>query len=122
MTMFTISKEFTFSASHRLDGLADDHPCGRLHGHNYTARVELAGSVLGDTGMLVDYGDLKPFARYLDEYLDHRHLNGVVEGNPTAERLAVYLIGVIRQVLTLPDGVQVSVGVSETPKTWAWAQ
>ena len=119
---YTISKDFSFSASHRLDGLADEHPCGRLHGHNYTARVELHGETLGATGMLVDYGDLKPFGRYIDEFLDHRHLNGVIPGNPTAERLADYLVATVHQCVDIPEGVAVSVGVSETPKTWAWSQ
>ena len=39
---FAISKEFHFSASHRLEGLHDGHPCGRMHGHNYVVEIELA--------------------------------------------------------------------------------
>lgn len=33
--MFRITKEYHFSASHRLAHLPDDHQCARLHGHNY---------------------------------------------------------------------------------------
>ena len=33
--MFTITKQFYFSASHTLDTLPDDHPCTQLHGHNW---------------------------------------------------------------------------------------
>ena len=39
--MFKISKEFYFSAAHALFGLPDDHPCTRLHGHNYVVTVHL---------------------------------------------------------------------------------
>ena len=40
--MYTIAKQFSFSASHVIDGVPEDHPCGRLHGHNYTVEVQLA--------------------------------------------------------------------------------
>src|SRR5262249_12296187 len=41
-TMYTITKRFAFSASHIIGGLLPDHPCGRLHGHNYEVRGEPA--------------------------------------------------------------------------------
>ena len=44
--MYTISKDFAWSASHVLDGLPKGHQCGRLHGHNYVARIELSGHTL----------------------------------------------------------------------------
>lgn len=43
--MRTLSKEFHFSAAHRLEGLQEGHPCGRMHGHNYIIRVFLIGEV-----------------------------------------------------------------------------
>jgi 6-pyruvoyltetrahydropterin/6-carboxytetrahydropterin synthase len=39
--MYTIAKRFAFSASHVIGGLSVDHPCGRLHGHNYEVEVSL---------------------------------------------------------------------------------
>jgi 6-pyruvoyltetrahydropterin/6-carboxytetrahydropterin synthase len=120
--LYTISKDFAFSASHVLNGLAEGHQCGRLHGHNYLVRVELSGVQLGGTGMLVDYGDLKPFGAYLDEEVDHRHLNDVLNliGNPTAENMAAWFFSMLYNTVDLPDDVDVAIGVSETPKTWAW--
>jgi len=47
--MYTISKQFTFSASHQLLNLCDSHPCYRLHGHNYIVEVELQASELNST-------------------------------------------------------------------------
>lgn len=47
--MYLIAKQFSFSASHRLDGLDPSHPCGRDHGHNYTVRVALAADELDNT-------------------------------------------------------------------------
>ncbi len=39
--MYTIAKRFTFSASHVIGGLPEEHPCARLHGHNYEVEVVL---------------------------------------------------------------------------------
>lgn len=117
--MFEISKDFGFSASHVLEGLSPGHRCGRLHGHNYTVRVILDCPSLNGAGFVVDYGDLNPFRAWVDETLDHRHLNDVVDFNPTAELLARHLAGVVRDLVPLAPGTGVAVGVSETPKTWA---
>lgn len=113
--MYCISKLFSFSASHQLHGLPDGHPCARLHGHNYQVELVLSKSVLDERGFVVDYGDLKPFGQYLDETLDHRHLNDVLE-QPTAENLARHLYEV---AWSLWHDVHLCVRVSETPKTWA---
>ena len=115
----TISKTFDFAASHRLDGLPEDHPCSRLHGHNYVVKVTITGDV-DPVGFVIDYRQLAPVKTYLDEKLDHRHLNDVLDFNPTAEHLAAHLAGHVR---TLVPGItyahEVTVAVSETPKTWA---
>lgn len=115
---YTISKDHHFSASHQLSGLRDGHPCGRLHGHNYAIRVELSASELTGPGFVMDYGDLKPFLTWVDDTLDHRHLNDVVTFNPTAEHLSRWLQAHAESMLAAP-GVTVTVAVSETPKTWA---
>jgi 6-pyruvoyltetrahydropterin/6-carboxytetrahydropterin synthase len=115
---FAISKEFHFSASHRLEGLHDGHPCGRMHGHNYVVEIELSAAAdgLDDVGFVRDYGDLGQFGKWLDAEVDHRHLNDVVaEVNPTAENLARWMYE--RWVGDYPE--LSSVRVSETPKTWA---
>lgn len=121
--MFTITKDFAFSASHVLDGLPEGHQCGRLHGHNYVVRVELSSSALDTTGFVLDFGDLAPVKRWLDDTLDHRHLNDALPdlSNPTAELMARH-IGqeVIPALVDLPEGCTVAVGVRETDKCWAW--
>jgi len=118
--MFSISKDFAFSASHQLGGLPNDHPCSRLHGHNYIVRVTLMADYLDRVGFILDYRALDPFARWLAMTLDHQHLNDVMPHlNPTAEHLAGYLHKEVCSALGLPDDVRVVVAVSETPKTWA---
>lgn len=114
--MFRIRKSFQFSASHQLFGLCDSHPCSRLHGHNYEVIVELASETLNSTGFVRDYRELSEFKNYIDNTLDHRHLNDVLgDDGTTAERIAKHLYTWCKSRW---DEVS-AVSVSETPKTWA---
>lgn len=116
--MLTIQKEFTFSASHLLDHLPADHPCTRLHGHNYLVSLELSANdgSLDKAGFVRDYRDLSRFKHWVDEVLDHRHLNEVMAGtNPSAELIARWIYQQWSEQLPELSAVR----VSETPKTWA---
>lgn len=113
--MFTITKDFHFSASHQLVGLPDWHPCSRLHGHNYIVQVVLAAETLNREGFVVDLNQLKPVKDLIDEQLDHRHLNEVLDFQTSAENIAHYFY---QWVKTRCPQV-VAVRVSETPKIWA---
>ena len=113
--MYEISKRFTFSASHVLEGLPEGHQCGRLHGHNYIFEVVLASETLNEHGFVQDYGDLRFIKEYVDAVLDHRHLNDVLEFQPTAECMARHMLNWVRQ----HTPYVVAFRVSETPNTWA---
>lgn len=113
--MYIITKEFHFSASHQLEGLPAEHQCARLHGHNYIVQVVLQSESLNDVGFVVDYGDLKPLKRYLEDCLDHRHLNDVLPFQTSAENLAKHLYDWCKKQWR----ETVAVRVSETPRTWA---
>ncbi|MEQ9676304.1 MAG: 6-carboxytetrahydropterin synthase QueD [Roseovarius indicus] len=114
--MYRITKEFAFSASHQLKGLPSDHQCARLHGHNYVVVVELASAELNVHGFVRDYHELGPLKRYIDDELDHRHLNDVLgDDMVTAERLAKHMYDWCAD--RWPETAAVK--VSETPKTWA---
>lgn len=113
--MFRITKEFHFSASHQLNHLAADHPCARLHGHNYIAVVELSGEDLNTDGFVRDYHDLSALKDYIDGTLDHQHLNDVLNVHTTAENIARHLYEWCAARWPEVSAVK----VSETPKTWA---
>ena len=113
--MYKISKQFAFSASHILHGLPTDHPCTRLHGHNYVVTVHLKSETLDAVGFVKDYRALDIVKTYIDENLDHRHLNDILSFNPTAENLAKYLYDIFKKDI---EGLY-AVEVSETPKTSA---
>lgn len=117
--MYSISKRFEFSASHALTHLPSEHKCYRLHGHNYEVVIELVSNKLDDRGFVLDYGELDFVKKYIDENLDHRHLNDLF-GDPdktTAERLAEHFAGVVRRQVKNPGRIRA--WVSETPNTWA---
>lgn len=114
--MFTIQKEFHFSASHILENLPTEHPCSRLHGHNYVVIIELQSKELDNQGFVLDYNDLDPIKKYIDTKLDHRHLNDCMQSSPTAENIALFLYRQFK-----PTFPKISrVGVKETQKTIAW--
>lgn len=115
--MYRITKQFAFSASHKLDHLPEEHPCARLHGHNYVVEVVLESRELNESGFVRDYGELAPLKSFIDERLDHRHLEDVLpEGMiSSAENIARFLYDFA--AARWPETA--AVRVSETPKTWA---
>jgi 6-pyruvoyltetrahydropterin/6-carboxytetrahydropterin synthase len=114
--MYTISKRFAFSASHVLEGLAPAHPCGRLHGHNYEIEVILGGATLDKNGFVRDYRELAALKDFIDETVDHTHLNDVLgHGHTTAEVLSKWFYDWCKR--RWPEVL--AVRVSETPRTWA---
>jgi 6-pyruvoyltetrahydropterin/6-carboxytetrahydropterin synthase len=115
-----IGKRFTFDAAHALAGLPHDHKCSRLHGHTYTVEIELTASQLTPPGFVTDFGDLASFRRYLDEHIDHRHLNQVLDVEPTSEHLAEHFFAWCAANLqpSVPGRVT-AVRVWETPASWA---
>lgn len=111
--MFTIRKEFSCCSSHVLNGLPKEHPCARLHGHNYTIVVELKSDKVNEVGFVYDYRGLDAIKAWVDDVMDHHHLNDVFDFNPTAENMAKYIFDLFK-----PTYPQISaVEVSETPKT-----
>lgn len=86
--MLTITKLFTFEASHNLP--YHKGACHNLHGHSYKLEVTVGGSVESDhtkshCGMIMDFKDLKNLVHEVavSKY-DHSYLNDYFP-NPTAE-------------------------------------
>lgn len=117
--MYTISKEFEFCASHNLNYLPIEHPCRRIHGHNYKVTLEFQSEVLDDAGMVIDYRALKPIGEWIDKTFDHQHLNDVLGSiNPTAENIAAFIHNEITINYDV-RGILKAVTVKETDKTAA---
>lgn len=118
--MYVIAKKFKFDAAHQLMGLAEGHKCGNLHGHTYTVEISLMSQSLDAHGFVLDFNEMKPIKKYIDEELDHKFLNDVVPFQTTSENLARHFYDKARELLDLRDGVLVDVvKVSETESTYA---
>lgn len=114
--MYTISKEYHFSASHQLHQLPKDHPCARMHGHNYVVEVELQSKTLNAVGFVRDYRELDALKAYIDEKFDHRHLNDILgDNNVTAEQIAKHFYDWCKAKWAEVSAVR----VRETPKSIA---
>ena len=82
-------KEFAIEAAPRLPNVPQDHKCSRLHGHSFRIEIWVRGPVKGDTGWVMDFGDIADAFEPIHVELDHRYLNEI-DGlsNPTSENLA----------------------------------
>src|SRR5688500_10011881 len=95
-----ITCEFRFEASHQLrrDDWSDAENdavfgnCARLHGHSYRLCVSLRGPIDPETGMVMNFTDLKRLVRErVVHRLDHQHRSDVVSGLTTAENLLYWI-------------------------------
>ena len=103
-----VRRRFRFEAAHRLPR----HPgkCRELHGHSYELVVIVERAVEPDSGIAIDFSDLKRVVREaVVSRVDHRCLNDLME-NPTAELLAVW---VWERLAPLLDGL-VEIEIFET--------
>jgi 6-pyruvoyltetrahydropterin/6-carboxytetrahydropterin synthase len=110
--MNIISKKFYFSASHQLIGLKEEHPCGRLHGHNYCICIFLKGKP-NKNGFVQDYGDLGLIEQWIKENLEHRHLNDVFNFQPSVENISKFIFDLFKKEFPLLFAVE----MSESSKT-----
>ena len=97
--MYCIKVESGFSAAHQLSGAGGK--CENLHGHNYRVHVEITGSDLDASGMLLDFGKVKSALATVLKNLDHSFLNNIpyFKNSPSAERIARYIHEELSRIL-----------------------
>ena len=116
--MYTITKEFSFEASHCLNHLPQGHPCCRVHGHSYKVIIELKSSRLNEFDMVVDFRDLSWVKDWIDRIFDHKHLNDIFDKEnlpSTSENIAYLIYTIIKKKYNQLSAVT----VKETDKTSA---
>lgn len=129
--MYSVTKRIDFCYGHRL--LDHNGVCKHLHGHNAVAEIEITAGTLDARNMVTDFSDIKQrVTSWVDRELDHRMILcqddpfvavlqsmgepvHVLDGNPTAERIARLIFEVARR-----EGLAVSkVTLWETPTSLA---
>jgi len=81
-----------FSAAHNLRNFRGK--CEALHGHNWKVEVVLSGKNLDDSGVVLDFAEVKSATNEIISEIDHRYLNDLpffVENNPSSENIARYI-------------------------------
>jgi len=130
-----ISKDFRWEMGHRLQ--CHKGKCFNLHGHSYKLQIEFTGEIDKNSGMVLDYFDVKDIVSPIVDKLDHtvvvwekdieliealKKLNSahiIMPFETTAENLVGYFLNEIKNA-DLPSGISgIKVRVCETENTYA---
>ena len=90
--MFEVAVEQSFASAHALRNYKGR--CENVHGHNWKVRVVIEGEKLDQTGMLVDFLDVKSLLGEILDRHDHQFLSEIPPFdliNPSAENIAEYI-------------------------------
>ena len=80
---YSVIKEFTFEAGHRVLGHAGK--CQYLHGHSYKGHVRVSADRLDHLGMVVDFADVGAAIKPLVAQWDHTLI--LADADPFADLL-----------------------------------
>lgn len=103
--------------------------CSKIHGHNWSIIIEFEAAQLDENGFVVDFGNLKYFKAFIDEYLDHACLFSKGDSrvqdlaqsefkdlfkilwvdNASCEGIALFLYQEFSQLLKAQEGDRVSI-------------
>lgn len=141
--MITATRKLEWDAAHRV--LKHESKCATLHGHRYVALVTCTADELDGCARVIDFGVIRDIVgKWIDDNWDHTtlvnradhdliafttadYLNNskrqpyVFEGEPTAENIAIHLLGVARSLLAMTGVFVTTVEVFETPNCSAKA-
>lgn len=85
--MYYISKRMEIAGAHNLK-LSYESKCQNLHGHNWIVIVYCKSEELNQDGMIIDFKHIK---NAIEDKLDHKYINEIVDFNPTAENIARWI-------------------------------
>jgi 6-pyruvoyl-tetrahydropterin synthase len=139
--MFIITEAFSFCAAHRLVGMGEGHPQGRLHGHNWGVEVSFHVELLDEGGVAsLDTPDVGLIREHIRDTYDHRTILNAddplveaihssegenacmvlaIKANPTAEIIAT---NIYWSLVPLGYSNVASVRVCEVPGRWVEAR
>jgi 6-pyruvoyltetrahydropterin/6-carboxytetrahydropterin synthase len=116
--MFTIRKKFKFEMAHQLHKAYTDACASTVHGHSYICEVFFTSEKLDETGMVIDFTQVKdkikeyinswdhalvmcadmPF-EYINCLLKYNKNLKITTYNPTAENMAKDIFDFIKKII-----------------------
>ena len=129
MNTITITRRFTFCASHRLHSkhMSDArnveiyNKCNNKngHGHNYVLNISLKGTVDPITGMLINFSELDKIVQHsVIDIFDHKNLDLDTpyfdESPSTSENIAIVIWNILAKTKLLK--LMYSIELIETEK------
>ena len=111
MPYASITVESHFSSGHFLPSY--DGACNRCHAHGWKYSVTIRKRINPDTGMVMDYKDLKKCLKEMEDIIDHRMLNDILPFEPTSENVAVWMWEYLSKRLLLKGIVEIKLYESE---------
>ena len=116
--MFVLKIVTDFASAHSLRDYPGD--CARLHGHNWEVEVMVCSQVLNESGIAIDFREIKRQTKLVVKRLDHQYLNEIKPFdvlNPTAENIAKYLFDEIAVLINNQNVKVKEVTIWETPRS-----
>ena len=127
--MYKLQLKHHFDAAHKLEDY--DGPCSNLHGHRWDVLVEINSGIL-ENDMVIDFKKIKEIINSLDHLTILQDIESnkklidvliesnlkihLIEFNPTAENLAIYLKNLIFSQLKNVIFDSVKVTLWESPE------
>jgi 6-pyruvoyltetrahydropterin/6-carboxytetrahydropterin synthase len=115
--MFVLKIVTDFASAHSLRNYPGD--CSRLHGHNWGVEVMVFSNKLDETGIAIDFREIKKQTKVVAKRLDHQYLNEIKPFdalNPTAENIAKYFFDEVGLLINNQDVKVKEVTIWETPR------
>jgi 6-pyruvoyltetrahydropterin/6-carboxytetrahydropterin synthase len=85
----SVTKIVKFEMAHQLDQCYSEE-CKQIHGHSYKLEVTFEGEIQYETGMVLDFKQIKEILHPIIAQYDHKFLTKESYGkNPTAENMAM---------------------------------
>ena len=115
--MFVLKIVTDFASAHSLRNYPGD--CSRLHGHNWGVEVMVYSNKLDETGIAIDFREIKKQTKVVAKRLDHQYLNEIKPFdalNPTAENIAKYFFDEVGLLINNQDVKVKEVTIWETPR------
>lgn len=121
-----VTTNVNFEAAHCLKGnqYSDKEnceiygKCSNLHGHNYKLYVTVGGEVQED-GMVINFTKVKEIIKTdIIEKFDHKYLNEVMLGIPTAENMCIEIWNILESKFNVLDVMLREIKLYETDNSY----